>query len=118
MVEAPLLEEDKYAEFYEIDKPVIKFEGGVNEIQHIQCSLLKIAEEQTKDKVWSEVISCIEQGRLPEKTEMRGKVREVLVVHFIFDLELFKMKEGVLMFTKAANRNRICVADMPTRVYG
>ena len=70
---------------------MIKFEGGVNEIQHIQCSLLKIAEEQTKDKVWSEVISCIEQGRLPEKTEM---------------------------FTKAANRNRICVADMPTRVYG
>ena len=30
--EAPPLEEDKYAEFYEIDEPVIRFEGGVNEI--------------------------------------------------------------------------------------
>ena len=30
MAEAPLLEEDKYAEFNEIDEPVIKFE-----IQHI-----------------------------------------------------------------------------------
>ena len=26
MAEAPSLEEDKYAAFYEIDKPVIKFE--------------------------------------------------------------------------------------------
>ena len=26
------LEEDEYAEFYEMDEPVIKFEGGVNEI--------------------------------------------------------------------------------------
>ena len=57
MAEALLFEEDKYAEFYEIDKPVMKFGGGVNEIQHIQGSLLKIAKEQTKDEVWSEVIS-------------------------------------------------------------
>ena len=35
MEEAPPLEEDEYAKFYEIDKPVIKFEGGVNEIHHI-----------------------------------------------------------------------------------
>ena len=80
IAEAPPLEEDeyakfyeidepvikleegaKYAEFYEIDEPVIKFEG-VNEIQHIQHSLIEIAEEQAKDKVWSEVISWIEQG--------------------------------------------------------
>ena len=61
-MEAPLLEEDEYAEFYEKDEPVIKFEGGVNEIQHIQLSLIEIAEEQAKDKVWSEVISWIEQG--------------------------------------------------------
>ena len=73
------LEEDEYAEFYEIDEPVIKFEEGVNEIQHIQRSLIEIAEEQAKDKVWSEVISWIEQGRLPEKVETRCEAREVSV---------------------------------------
>ena len=52
MAEAPPLEEDEYAEFYKIDEPVIKFEGGLNEIQHIQCSLIEIAEEQSKDEVW------------------------------------------------------------------
>ena len=36
MAEALPLAEDNFAEFYEIDEPVIKFEGGVNEIQHIQ----------------------------------------------------------------------------------
>ena len=35
---------------------------------------------------------------------MRGKAREVLEV---FNPEVFKMKDGVLMFTKAANRNQI-----------
>ena len=45
MVEAPPMEEDKYAEFYEVDEPVIRFEGGVNKIQHIQCSTVQIAEE-------------------------------------------------------------------------
>ena len=50
---------------------------GVNEIQHKQCSLIKIAKEQTMDKVWSEVISWIEQGRLSEKMETRGKANEV-----------------------------------------
>ena len=62
MAEALPLEEDKYAEFYEIDEPVIKFKEGVTEIQHIKRSLIEIAEEQAKDKVWSEVISWIEQG--------------------------------------------------------
>ena len=33
MVEAPPFAEDKNSEFYEIEKPVINFEGGVNEIQ-------------------------------------------------------------------------------------
>ena len=70
MAEAPPLEEDeyakfyeidepvikfeegaKYAEFYEIDEPVIKFEEGSNEIQHIQRSLIEIAEQQAKDEV-------------------------------------------------------------------
>ena len=75
MAEAPPLEEEEYAEFYKKDEPVIKFEEGVNEIQYIQRSLIEIAEEQAKDKVWSEVISWIEQGQLPEKT--RGKARQV-----------------------------------------
>ena len=39
--------------------------------------------------------------------ETRGEAREVLVVCSMFDPELFKMKDEVLMFTKAANRNRI-----------
>ena len=49
IVEAPPLEEDKYAEFYEEDEPVFKFEGGVNEVQHIQHSTAEIAEEQAND---------------------------------------------------------------------
>ena len=56
---APPLSEDKYAEFYEIDKPVIQFAEGVNEIQHIQHSMIEVAEEQAKDKVWREVISWV-----------------------------------------------------------
>ena len=50
MAEAPPLEEDEYAEFYEIDKTVMRFEQGVNEVQHIR-SLIEIAEEQFKEKV-------------------------------------------------------------------
>ena len=51
MSEALLLSEDKYAEFYKIEEPVIQFAEGVNEIQHSQSSLIEIAEEQAKDKV-------------------------------------------------------------------
>ena len=36
MAKALPLAGDQYAEFYEIDEPVINFEGGVNKIQHIQ----------------------------------------------------------------------------------
>ena len=57
MAEAPPLEDDKYTEFYQVDEPVIRFEGGVNEIQHLQPSTAEKAEEQSKDEVWSEVIS-------------------------------------------------------------
>ena len=45
--------------------------------------------------------SWVEQGCVPEKKETRGKAREVLVVHSMFDPEVFNMKDGVLMFTKA-----------------
>ena len=76
MAEALPLQEDDYAKFYEIDEPVVNFEEGVNEIQHIQCSLIEISEEQAKDKVWSEVISWIEQGWLPEKAERRQEVKQ------------------------------------------
>ena len=68
---------------------------------------MEFAKEQAKDKVWSEVITWVEQGRVPEKTETRGKAMEVLVAGSMFDPALFKMKDGVLMFTKAANKNRI-----------
>ena len=51
MPEAPPLSEDKYEEFYEIDKPVIQFAERVNEIQHIQRSMIEVAKEQAKDKV-------------------------------------------------------------------
>ena len=53
------------------------------------------------------MISWIEQGWLPEKRETKGKAREVLVEGSMFNPEVFKMKDSVLMFTKAANRNRI-----------
>ena len=81
MAEAPQLAEDKYAEFYEIDKPVINFEGEVNEIQHIQWSLIEISKERSKDEFWSKVISWVEKGQIPEKAETQGKVREVLIAH-------------------------------------
>ena len=44
MVEALPFAEDKYAKFHEIEEPVIQFEGGVNEIQHKQCSMMEVAE--------------------------------------------------------------------------
>ena len=43
MVEALRLEEDEYAEFYEINEPVIQFEGGLNEIHYIQLGIMEIA---------------------------------------------------------------------------
>ena len=51
MAIAPLLAEDDYVEFCEINEPVINFEGGVNEIQHIQRRMMEVTEEQAKDKV-------------------------------------------------------------------
>ena len=104
MAEALPLEEE-YAEFYKIDEPVIKFEGGVNEIQHVQCSTGDIAEEQAKDEIWTEVTSLEEQGQVPEKAGTRGKAREVLVACSMFIPEVFKMRDRVVMFMKAANRN-------------
>ena len=78
MVEAPPLEGDKYAEFYKVDEPVIRFEGGMNEIQHLQCSTAKIVEEQAKDDVWSEVISWVDQEQvLLTKAANRNKIGEV-----------------------------------------
>ena len=79
---------------------MIKFEGGVKETQHIHGSLIEIAKEQSKDEVWRKVISWVEKGQLPEKLETIGKAREVLVVRSMFDPEVFKMKGGVLMFTR------------------
>ena len=48
------------------------------------------------------MVSWVEQGQVPEKAEIRGKAREVLVAPSMFDPKVFKMKDGVVMFTKAA----------------
>ena len=53
--------------------------------------MMEIAKEQAKDKVLSEVISWVEQGHLQEKTETRGKVREVLVACSMFNPAVFKI---------------------------
>ena len=67
----------------------------MNEIQHIQHSTVEIAvEEQAKDEVWREEISWVEQGRVLEKAETRGKAREVLVTCSMFDPAVFKMRDG------------------------
>ena len=39
MEDAPLIEDDMYAEFYEVEEPVIKYIKRINEIQHIQLNL-------------------------------------------------------------------------------
>ena len=79
----------------------------MKEIQQVQRSTEEIAEEQTKEEVWREVISWVEQGRLPEKAEIRDKAREVSMACSMFEPEVFKMRDGVLIFTKAANRNQM-----------
>ena len=73
MEDAPLIENYMYAEFYEVEEPVIKYIEGINEIQHVQRNLGEIAEEQAKDEVWSEVIKWVEKGELPNKAETQGK---------------------------------------------
>ena len=88
MSEALLLSDDKYAEFYDI-----QFEEEVNEIQHIQQSIIEIAEEQAKDNFGAKWSGWLGQGRVPEKTETRGKLKEVLLTRFMFDLNIFKMKD-------------------------
>ena len=72
----------------------------------------------------SEVTIWVEQKRVPEKTETRGKARKVLVACSMLDPEVFKMKDGVLMFAMAANWNligevwRICLLEsMVTEVW-
>ena len=71
----------------------------MNEIQHVQCSTAEIAEEQAKNEVRREVISWVEQGQVSEKAETRGKAREVLVVRSMFDPEVFKMRDGLQIFS-------------------
>ena len=44
---------------------------------------------------------------MPEKAETRGITQEELVACSMFDPEVFKMRDGVLMLTKAASRNRL-----------
>ena len=60
-----------------------------------QRSTVETAEEQAKNEVLSEVISWVEQVRVPEKAETRSKAREVFVACFMFDPEVFNMRDGV-----------------------
>ena len=53
------------------------------------------------------VSSWVKKGQLPGKAETRGKASEVLVARFILDPVVCKMKDEVLMFTKAADRKQI-----------
>ena len=39
MKDAPLIEDNMCAEFYEMEEPVIKYLEGINKIQHIQQNL-------------------------------------------------------------------------------
>ena len=69
----------------------------------------------THPSQYGEVINWVETGRILEKAETRGKSRAVLVARSMFDPETFKLRVGVLMFTKAVNQNqtgdvwRICL---------
>ena len=44
-------------------------------------------------------------GRVAEKSENRGKSREVLVARAMFDPDVFKMR--IWIFTKATNQSRV-----------
>ena len=63
------------------------------------------------------MISWVEKGHMPDKSEARGRSREVLAARSVFDPTVFKMRDGVLMYTKSANRNqagevrRICIPE-------
>ena len=46
MVEAPPLKDENYAEYYEMEVPVIRFVGGVNNTQLVQSITVEKAEEQ------------------------------------------------------------------------
>ena len=100
-----------------MDEPRIKFSEGINEVQHVQPQLNKVAEEQAKDEAWSKVIKWVEIGYAPDKSEVKGKSREVLVACSKFSPALFKIRNGVLMYTKSANGNqlgevgRICIPE-------
>ena len=85
---------------------MIKYIEEINEIQHVQWNLGEIAEEQAKDEVWSEVIKWVKKGELPNKAETQGKMKEVLAARSIFNPSVFKIRDGVLMFTKSANRHQ------------
>ena len=61
-------------------------------------------------------------GRMQEKTKIRGKSWEVLVAMSMFDPEVFKMRDRILLFTIQAKnwcRGRdIWCTIMPSGVYG
>ena len=48
------------------------------------------------------MIKWVEKGQALDKSEVRGKSKEVLVARSKFNPALFKMRDGVLMCTKRA----------------
>ena len=67
------------------------------------------------------MISWVKKGKLPNKVETRGKMKEVLAACSVFYPSVFKIRDGVLMFTKSANRHqsgdvgRICIPNSMIR---
>ena len=84
---------------------MIKYLEGINEIQHVQRNLGEISDEQAKDEVWSEVIKWVKRGKVPDKVEIQGKMKEVQAARSLFDPSVFNIRDGVLMFNKSANRH-------------
>ena len=53
------------------------------------------------------MIKWVEAGQIREKSETRGKSREILVAGSMLDLDMFIIKDGILMFTKATHWSKV-----------
>ena len=57
------------------------------------------------------MIKWFEEGQVLEKSENRGKSREVLVARLMFDPDMFKMRDGILRFNKSTYWSRVAECD-------
>ena len=57
----------------------------------------------------------VKRGKAPEKVEIRVKMKEIQAPRSLFDPSVFKIRDGILIFTKSANCHqsgevgRICI---------